>query len=45
MYRLRDSSFPSSTVRNEAGYMTLQDRQAQWNGSMTTFLEPKMTQE
>ncbi|KAH8176815.1 EF hand associated domain-containing protein [Sarocladium implicatum] len=36
-----DSSFPSSTVRNEAGYVTLQGWLAQW--SMTTFLEPKTT--
>lgn len=36
-----ESSFPSSTVRNEAGYVTLQGWLAQW--SMTTFLEPKTT--
>lgn len=36
-----DSSFPSSTVRNEAGYVTLQGWLAQW--SMTTFIEPKTT--
>ncbi|KAL2755620.1 hypothetical protein ACRALDRAFT_1076839 [Sodiomyces alcalophilus JCM 7366] len=36
-----DSSFPSSTVRNEAGYVTLQGWLAQW--SMTTFMEPKTT--
>ncbi|KAK0382757.1 hypothetical protein NLU13_9853 [Sarocladium strictum] len=36
-----DSSFPSSTVRNEAGHVTLQGWLAQW--SMTTFLEPKTT--
>jgi Ras family protein T1 len=36
-----DSSFPSSTVRNEAGHITLQGWLAQW--SMTTFLEPKTT--
>jgi Ras family protein T1 len=36
-----DSSFPSSTVANEAGYITLQGWLAQW--SMTTFLEPKTT--
>ncbi|KAI9759267.1 MAG: ERMES complex Ca(2+)-binding regulatory GTPase gem1 [Chaenotheca gracillima] len=38
-----DSSFPSSTVRNEAGYVTLQGWLAQW--SMTTFEEPKTTLE
>lgn len=36
-------SFPSSTVRNEGGYITLQGWLAQW--SMTTFLEPKTTLE
>lgn len=36
-----DSSFPSSTVRNEAGHVTLQGWLAQW--SMTTFIEPKTT--
>jgi Ras family protein T1 len=36
-----DSSFPSSTVRNDAGYVTLQGWLAQW--SMTTFVEPKTT--
>lgn len=36
-----ESSFPSSTVRNEAGDVTLQGWLAQW--SMTTFLEPKTT--
>ncbi|KAH7319763.1 mitochondrial Rho GTPase 1 [Stachybotrys elegans] len=36
-----DSSFPCSTVRNEAGHITLQGWLAQW--SMTTFLEPKTT--
>lgn len=36
-----DSSFPSTTVRNEAGYITLQGWLAQW--SMTTFLDPKTT--
>ncbi|ORY61237.1 EF hand associated-domain-containing protein [Pseudomassariella vexata] len=36
-----ESSFPSSTVRNEAGHITLQGWLAQW--SMTTFLEPKTT--
>ncbi|KAI9794644.1 MAG: ERMES complex Ca(2+)-binding regulatory GTPase gem1 [Peltula sp. TS41687] len=35
--------FPSSTVRNEAGYITLQGWLAQW--SMTTFVEPKTTLE
>lgn len=34
-----DSAFPSCTVRNEAGYITLQGWLAQW--SMTTFEEPK----
>ncbi|KAI0888257.1 mitochondrial Rho GTPase [Annulohypoxylon maeteangense] len=38
-----ESSFPSTTVRNEAGYITLQGWLAQW--SMTTFLEPKTTLE
>ena len=38
-----DSSFPSSTVRNEAGHITLQGWLAQW--SMTTFVEPKTTLE
>ncbi|KAF4595580.1 mitochondrial Rho GTPase 1 [Ophiocordyceps camponoti-floridani] len=36
-----DSAFPSTTVRNEAGHITLQGWLAQW--SMTTFLEPKTT--
>ena len=36
-----DASFPSSTVRNEAGYITLQGWLAQW--SMTTFTEPRTT--
>lgn len=36
-----DSNFPSSTVRNDAGHVTLQGWLAQW--SMTTFLEPKTT--
>lgn len=36
-----ESSFPSSTVRNEAGYITLQGWLAQW--SMTTFVDPKTT--
>ncbi|KAL1297824.1 hypothetical protein AAFC00_006353 [Neodothiora populina] len=38
-----DSDFPSCTVRNEAGYITLQGWLAQW--SMTTFEEPKTTLE
>lgn len=38
-----DSAFPSCTVRNEAGYITLQGWLAQW--SMTTFEEPKTTLE
>lgn len=38
-----ETSFPSSTVRNEAGYITLQGWLAQW--SMTTFVEPKTTLE
>ncbi|KAI9826542.1 MAG: ERMES complex Ca(2+)-binding regulatory GTPase gem1 [Thelocarpon impressellum] len=38
-----DGSFPSSTVRNEAGYITLQGWLAQW--SMTTFVEPRTTLE
>ncbi|KAI1472634.1 mitochondrial Rho GTPase 1 [Daldinia caldariorum] len=38
-----ESSFPSTTVRNEAGHITLQGWLAQW--SMTTFLEPKTTLE
>ncbi|KAI1174378.1 mitochondrial Rho GTPase [Nemania sp. FL0916] len=38
-----EASFPSSTVRNEAGHITLQGWLAQW--SMTTFLEPKTTME
>ncbi|KAH8666721.1 EF hand associated-domain-containing protein [Xylariales sp. PMI_506] len=36
-----ESSFPSSTVRNEGGHITLQGWLAQW--SMTTFQEPKTT--
>jgi mitochondrial Rho GTPase 1 len=36
-----DSSFPSSTVRNEAGHITLQGWLAQW--SMTTFVSPSTT--
>ncbi|KAG8532782.1 ERMES complex Ca(2+)-binding regulatory GTPase gem1 [Bacidia gigantensis] len=35
------ASFPSSTVRNEAHYITLQGWLAQW--SMTTFFSPKTT--
>lgn len=38
-----DSAFPSCTVRNEAGYITLQGWLAQW--SMTTFEEPRTTLE
>ncbi|TLS23992.1 hypothetical protein PpBr36_08097 [Pyricularia pennisetigena] len=38
-----ETSFPSSTVRNEAGHITLQGWLAQW--SMTTFVEPKTTLE
>jgi len=36
-----DSAFPSSTVRNEVGHITLQGWLAQW--SMTTFTSPKTT--
>ena len=36
-----ESSFPSCTVRNDAGNVTLQGWLAQW--SMTTFKEPKTT--
>ena len=36
-----ETSFPTSTVRNEAGHITLQGWLAQW--SMTTFTEPKTT--
>ena len=36
-----DSAFPSSTVRNEAGHITLQGWLAQW--SMTTFFSPSTT--
>ena len=39
----QESDFPSSTVRNEAGHITLQGWLAQW--SMTTFEEPKTTLE
>ena len=38
-----ESAFPSCTVRNEAGYITLQGWLAQW--SMTTFEDPKTTLE
>lgn len=38
-----ESSFPSCTVRNEAGYVTLQGWLAQW--SMTTVEDPKTTLE
>lgn len=38
-----ECSFPSSTVRNEAGHVTLQGWLAQW--SMTTFTSPKTTLE
>ncbi|KAL3476187.1 hypothetical protein BJX99DRAFT_247035 [Aspergillus californicus] len=38
-----DGSFPSCTVRNEAGHVTLQGWLAQW--SMTTFTSPKTTLE
>jgi Ras family protein T1 len=37
----QDTSFPSSTVRNEAGHITLQGWLAQW--SMTTFVSPTTT--
>ncbi|KAI4198887.1 MAG: hypothetical protein LQ348_001965 [Seirophora lacunosa] len=36
-----ENDFPSCTVRNDAGYVTLQGWLAQW--SMTTFLFPKTT--
>ncbi|KAI9743001.1 MAG: ERMES complex Ca(2+)-binding regulatory GTPase gem1 [Claussenomyces sp. TS43310] len=36
-----ESSFPASTVRNEAGHITLQGWLAQW--SMTTFVSPHTT--
>ena len=36
-----ETSFPSSTVRNEAGHITLQGWLAQW--SMTTFSDPTTT--
>lgn len=35
------TTFPSSTVRNEAGHITLQGWLAQW--SMTTFFHPRTT--
>ncbi|OAA61069.1 miro-2-like, mitochondrial GTPase [Niveomyces insectorum RCEF 264] len=38
-----ETDFPASTVRNEAGHITLQGWLAQW--SMTTFLEPTTTLE
>jgi Ras family protein T1 len=38
-----DSAFPSCTVRNEGGHITLQGWLAQW--SMTTFEDPKTTLE
>ncbi|KAH9827798.1 mitochondrial Rho GTPase 1-like [Teratosphaeria destructans] len=38
-----DSEFPSCTVRNDAGHITLQGWLAQW--SMTTFEDPKTTLE
>lgn len=38
-----EHSFPASTVRNEAGHVTLQGWLAQW--SMTTFTSPKTTLE
>ncbi|SMR51077.1 unnamed protein product [Zymoseptoria tritici ST99CH_1E4] len=38
-----DCAFPSCTVRNESGYITLQGWLAQW--SMTTFENPKTTLE
>lgn len=36
-----ESSFPTCTLRNEAGHVTLQGWLAQW--SMTTFKEPRTT--
>jgi Ras family protein T1 len=36
-----ESSFPATTVRNEAGHITLQGWLAQW--SMTTFVSPATT--
>ncbi|KIW99085.1 mitochondrial Rho GTPase 1 [Cladophialophora bantiana CBS 173.52] len=38
-----DNDFPSCTVRNDAGHVTLQGWLAQW--SMTTFTSPKTTLE
>ncbi|KIV81817.1 mitochondrial Rho GTPase 1 [Exophiala sideris] len=38
-----DNNFPSCTVRNDAGHVTLQGWLAQW--SMTTFTSPKTTLE
>ncbi|KAJ9612801.1 ERMES complex Ca(2+)-binding regulatory GTPase gem1 [Knufia peltigerae] len=38
-----DNNFPSCTVRNDAGHVTLQGWLAQW--SMTTFMSPKTTLE
>lgn len=38
-----EDGFPSCTVRNEAGHVTLQGWLAQW--SMTTFMSPKTTLE
>ena len=38
-----EDSFPACTVRNDAGYVTLQGWLAQW--SMTTFTAPKTTLE
>lgn len=38
-----ESDFPSCTVRNDAGHITLQGWLAQW--SMTTFEDPKVTLE
>lgn len=38
-----DNNFPTCTVRNDAGHVTLQGWLAQW--SMTTFMEPKTTLE
>lgn len=38
-----ENSFPACTVRNDAGYVTLQGWLAQW--SMTTFTSPKSTLE
>jgi mitochondrial Rho GTPase 1 len=38
-----ENNFPSCTVRNDAGHVTLQGWLAQW--SMTTFMSPKTTLE